>query len=91
MRLLDLVIKMLELGRCKLFRSKQAPNKVPLLFLDVKMLEKTFHRRFQTLCMRGVVRSVIARSKVRLMYLEALKKEEKFHLRFWKLNHERYD
>ena len=45
MRLLDLVIKMFENGRKKVFRGKPAQNKVPLLLLDVKTLEQTFHRQ----------------------------------------------
>ena len=46
MRLLHLVIQMPQKGRNKVFRSKQAPNKVPLLFLDEKMLDEKFDRRF---------------------------------------------
>ena len=42
MRLLDLIIKIPENGRNKVYRSKPAPNKVPLLLLDVKMLKKRF-------------------------------------------------
>ena len=41
-----LVISLPENGRSKVFRGKQAPNKVPLLFLDVKLLEETFGLRF---------------------------------------------
>ena len=33
-------------GRSKIFRGKQAPNKVPLLFLDAKMFGEMFGRRF---------------------------------------------
>ena len=46
MPLLHLLIKMPEKGRNKVFRDKQAPNNVPLLFLDVKILEETFGQRF---------------------------------------------
>ena len=49
MQLLHLVIKMPESGRNKVFRGKQAPNKVLFLFLDVKMLEEIFDRRVSTL------------------------------------------
>ena len=33
-------------GRDKIYTSKQAPNKMPLLLLDVKFLEERFDRRF---------------------------------------------
>ena len=46
---LDLLIKMLQHERNKIFRGKQASNQVSLLFLDVKMLDGKFDRRFQTL------------------------------------------
>ena len=43
---LYLVMKIPENGTKKVFRDKQVPNKVPLLFLDVKMLRQKFERRF---------------------------------------------
>ena len=46
MRLVHLVIKMRENGKNKVFKGKQAPKKVSLLFLDVKMLEERFDWRF---------------------------------------------
>ena len=33
---------MAENGRNNVFRGTQAPNKLPLLFLDVKMVEERF-------------------------------------------------
>ena len=49
LQLLYLVIKMLGNGRNKIFTGKQAPNKLKMLFLEVKMVEERFERRFQTL------------------------------------------
>ena len=46
MRLLYLVIKKIENARNKVFREKQAPNKVLPLFLDMKMLEERFDGSF---------------------------------------------
>ena len=43
---MHLEVKMPENGRNKVFRSKQSPNKVPLLFLNMKMLEEGFARSF---------------------------------------------
>ena len=46
MHVLHLVIKIHENGKNKVFRGKEAPNKVQLLFLDMKMVEEKFDRRF---------------------------------------------
>ena len=46
---MHLGIKMLENGRIKVLRGQQAPNKVPLFILDIKMLEESFDRRFYKL------------------------------------------
>ena len=35
-------MKMLELGRKKVFSGKETPDKVALLFLDIKILEERF-------------------------------------------------
>ena len=43
---MHLSIKTPENDRNKVFRNKQAPKKVPMLFLDVKMLEERFDRHF---------------------------------------------
>ena len=40
------MMKMPENSRNKLFKGKQTPNKVPLLFLDLKMIEERFNQRF---------------------------------------------
>ena len=46
MRRLHLVIKMEPNTKNKVFRSKQAPNKELILFLDVKMVEERFDQHF---------------------------------------------
>ena len=48
--LVYLEIKLQQINsRNKVFRRKQAPKKVPLLFLDVKMLGERFNQHFQML------------------------------------------
>ena len=37
---------MQENGRNEVFKGKQAPNKVPVILLDMKMLEERFDLRF---------------------------------------------
>ena len=46
MQLMHLEIKN---SRIKVFRGKQAKSKVPLLYLDAKMLKGNYDRHFQTL------------------------------------------
>ena len=43
---MHLEIEMPQIDRNKVFRCKQPPNKVPLLFLDVKIFKKRYKRRF---------------------------------------------